>query len=169
MIVSVAVDVFSCECFLYTVVYAGFQQRSYTFSESNSSASVTISLSHPIQQTVQLRLQGGNLSNTITIDYSNIIGPETQPSTVEISGSSINKIIEFIPGVQLTNTVLLDIIDDNIGLESVEAYVLTLSLVGSNRGVVLGSVSRNVFSTAFVSIIDDESKMYIIVYDHYQM
>lgn len=147
----------------------GFQNKRYTFSESDTTASVTISLSHPIQQPLQLRIQGGT-EMIINLQCNEIyIGPGTQPSTVGISGSSMNRVIEFTPGGSLTSTVSLGITDDVIGLESVEAYVLSLSLVGINNGVILGSASRNLHSTAFISIVDNEGivewgSLYIYIY-----
>ena len=45
---------------LFTIVlYAGFQQSLYTFSESVGRASLTVTVSGSIAKTLQLRVRGG--------------------------------------------------------------------------------------------------------------
>lgn len=81
-----------------------------------------------------------------------------QPSTVEISGISINEIIDFMPNGGSSATISFTIVNDDIALEATEAYILSLSIVGSDE-VVVGLPAQQLYPSTVISIMDDDSKL----------
>lgn len=90
-----------------------------------------------------------------------LIGPVRQSDTIVTSGTAIDEVIEFFPSSDIVASVTFNIIDDNVGLETLEAYPLSLSVIGTSDGIVLGNPARSYYSTTIISITDDESRLII--------
>ena len=86
-----------------------------------------------------------------------LIGPVRQSDTIVTSGTAVDEIIVFLPSSDNVALVTFNIIDDNVGLETLETYRLSLSIVGTSDGIVLGNTARSYYSTTIISITDDES------------
>ena len=87
-----------------------------------------------------------------------LIGPVRQSDTIVTSGTAVDEIIVFLPSNDNVALVTFNIIDDNVGLETLETYRLSLSIVGTSDGIVLGNTARSYYSTTIISITDDESR-----------
>ena len=91
----------------------------------------------------------------MAIPYFVILGPGTQPSTVEISGVDVNEAITFTAhGTQSQGLPSFIIINDTVALETIEQYGLFLSSPSITNGNTLGP------GTA-IYIIDDDGKSFM--------
>ena len=91
----------------------------------------------------------------MAIPYFVILGPGTQPSTVEISGVDVNEAITFTAhGTQSQGLPSFIIINDTVALETIEQYGLFLSSSSITNGNTLGP------GTA-IYIIDDDGKSFM--------
>ena len=91
----------------------------------------------------------------MTILYFVILGPGTQPSTVEISGVDVNEAITFTAhGTQSQGLPSFIIINDTVALETIEQYGLFLSSPSITNGNTLGPGTT-------IRIIDDDGKSFM--------
>ncbi len=79
------------------------------------------------------------------------IGPSEQ-DTITVNGGGINSTVTF-PVDQDTITITFPITDDEVGLEELERYVAMLEIVGTPRGVVLGTIT-----SADIEISDNDGE-----------
>ena len=88
----------------------------------------------------------------MAILYFVILGPGTQPSTVEISGVDVNETITFTAhGTQFQVLPSFIIVNDTVALETIEQYGLFLSSPSITNGDTLGPGTT-------IYIIDDDGK-----------
>ena len=98
---------------------------------------------------------------TLQYNFNTILGPMTQPSTVQISGTSVNEIIEFLPGESQSAVVSFPVVNDNIALETIESYILVIEAI-TNDEVIIGLPQEQLYPSTDIRIIDDDSE-YIII------
>ena len=80
---------------------------------------------------------------------SSFIGPSDQDN-IERSADGIDTTITF-PADQNTVEVSFTLTDDNVGLEDIESYLVSLELIGTPVGVDIGDIPE-----ATVNVLDDE-------------
>ena len=80
-----------------------------------------------------------------------------QPSTVLISGTNVDRVIEFVPDGSRAVLVTFPVNNDNTGLETTEAYVLALTLI-SQEEVIVGQPQIGLYSSTVIRITDDDSE-----------
>ncbi len=84
-------------------------------------------------------------------------GPMIQPSTVLISGTNVDRVIEFVPDGSRTVLVNFPINNDNTGLETTEVYLLALTLI-SQEEVIVGQPQIGLYSSTIIRIDDDDGE-----------
>ena len=97
----------------------------------------------------------------MSITFINIfIIPDSgaQPSTVDVSGTSITDTVTFQAHSNVLSQTVSDraIKDDATALETVETYLYNLTNPSITDGVVLGASTR-------IEIIDDDGTFYIVI------
>ena len=91
----------------------------------------------------------------MTILYSVILGPGTQPLTVKKSCVNVNQVIKFIAhGAQSQRLPSFIIVNDTVALETIEQCVLFLSNPSITNGTTLGPGTT-------ICIIDDDGKPFM--------
>ncbi len=88
-----------------------------------------------------------------------------QPSTVQISGTPVSEVIEFVPGGSRSANVSFSVNNDNVALETIESYILVIELLTSDE-VIIGQPQQQFYPSTMIRIIDDDSKLKLIYYPH---
>ena len=75
-----------------------------------------------------------------------------------MSGTNVNQTTQFIPSGATSGTVSFSVINDRVALETLEVYLLTLSLLMNELDVVIGNTSLGLYPTTAIQITDDDSE-----------
>ena len=86
------------------------------------------------------------------------IGPMIQPSTVQISGTQVNEIIQFTPDGPQSAVVTFQVNDDEVALETIEAYILALTVI-TDEEVIVGQPQLQLYPSTIIRIADDDGKL----------
>ena len=90
----------------------------------------------------------------LTISFDKLTGPSTQ-TDVEVSGVGVDTIITFGAGPAAPDVIRVNVTinDDQVGLEAVEMFPVSLELSQPSQAVAVGTPD-----TTIVNIIDDDGR-----------